>query len=272
MKHYTRIFPLVVLGFFVFIVISAGCSEVKKYVGPKYESISYDEKIFNVIYPLNIEIIGQTGNIEVYNWDEKAVKFEITKKIKDIKNDNLNDKLKNFKIIADCKEEKDVLFEWKYEGPKKGVLDQSIDLKVYLPKKVESIKCRLDIGKIKIYDDLKCDIFADLNMVNIEINRFEGKLNLKGEMSNLKLSSGMLKSRTEVKINMGNINIKAEYEINGSYYFETKMGNVDLVLPLNSMVSFENTGYVQVNEFKAEGYPTKIKVKSDMGRICINKY
>jgi len=254
------------------VIIFTGCSNVKKYIGPKTEVISYDEKIITVANPVEIAITGQTGNIEVYNWDEKEVKFEITKKIKGSKDENINEKLKNIRIISNIKGETDISFEWKYEGPNKGPLDKSVDLKIYLPKKVRLIKYKLDIGKIKIYDDVKYDIFADLNMANIEINKFEGRLNIKGEMSNLKISGGLIKSGSSVKLNMGNINIKAECEVNGSYEFETRMGNIDLALPVNSSVSFENNGYVQINEFEAEEYPTKIKIKSEMGRICINKY
>ena len=35
---------------------------------------------------------------------------------------------------------KEYIFEWKYEGSNKELLDKSIDLKIYLPKKVQSVK------------------------------------------------------------------------------------------------------------------------------------
>lgn len=257
-------------------MIFTGCNNVKKYIAPKVDYISYDEKIIAVKNPINVEIRGQTGNIEVYNWDETKVKFEITKKIRSVQDENISDRLKSIRINTNVEGENNIpsniSFEWKYEGLKKDPLEKSVDLKLYLPKKVQSVKYKLDIGKIKIYDDVKYDIFADLNMANIEIGKFVGRLELKGEMSNLKISGGLIKNDSSVKLNMGNINIKAEYEINGSYEFETKMGNVDLALPLNSIVSFENEGYVQINEFEEEEYPTKIKVTSKMGKICINKY
>ncbi len=272
MKGY--IYKIILIGteLLLLLTIFIGCGNIKKYMAPKTEFISYDERIFVVTNPAEIIITGQTGNIEVYNCDDKEVKFEITKKIKGFKDESINDKLENIRIITNIDEERNISFEWKYEGSNKELLDKSIDLKIYLPKKVQSVKYRLDIGKIKIFDDAKYDILADLNMANIEINKFEGRLNLEGEMSNLKISGGLIKSGSVVKLNMGNINIKAECETNGCYEFQTKMGNIDLALPLNSKVSFENDGYVQINEFETEDHPTKIKLGSEMGRICINKY
>ncbi len=272
MKGYIYKMILIGTGLFLLLTIFIGCSDIKKYMAPKTEVTSYDERIFVVTNPVAIRITGQTGNIEVYNCDNKEVKFEITKKIKGLKDESINDKLKDIKITTNVETEGNISFEWKYEGPNKEPLDKSVDLKIYLPKKVQSIKYKLDIGKIRIFDDAKYDIFADLNMANIEINNFEGRLNLEGEMSNLKISGGLIKNGSVVKLNMGNINIKAECETNGCYEFRTKMGNIDIDLPLNSKVSFENVGYVQINEFETEDHPTKIKLGSEMGRICISKY
>ena len=276
MKKYNIVLSPVglLIPFIASCFLLTACEKAEKYVGAKTEVISYDEEIFEVSYPVNIEISGEIGNIEMYSWNEKTVKFEITKRIKGYKEYDLNRELDNFKIEVKDSDENNIFFGWKYKGEKKnrGILDHSVDVTVYLPKRVENIKCQLDIGKIKIDDDLKCNLFLELNMANIEINKFQGKLYLKGDMSNLKISEGLLSNGSEVKINMGNINIKAGYETYGTYSFETKLGNIDLNIPSNSMISFESSGYIQVNEFELQEYPTKIKLKSEMGRICINKF
>jgi DUF4097 and DUF4098 domain-containing protein YvlB len=271
LKYIVQMFVTVAFYIFLFIGLFMGCGNPREYISSKKEYVAYDEITYNIIYPVNVEIIGQTGNIEIYNWDEKAVKFEIAKKVR-VADESFNDKLGNIKIISSCEKKKDIILEWKYEGPKSDDLDNYVDLRISLPKKVESIKCKMDIGKVKIYDDLKCELFADFNMVNIKINKFEGKLKLNGEMSNIQINEGTIKNGTEVKVNMGNINIKANYEIGDSYYLETKAGNIDLALPSDLAVSFENNGYVQVNEFEPGDYPVKIRVVCDMGRICIYKY
>lgn len=80
MKEYLFRMIQLASGLFLLIMIFTGCNNVKKYIAPKVDYISYDEKIIAVKNPINVEIRGQTGNIEVYNWDETKVKFEITKK------------------------------------------------------------------------------------------------------------------------------------------------------------------------------------------------
>ncbi|NLC69549.1 MAG: hypothetical protein GX754_12380 [Clostridiaceae bacterium] len=272
MKYLIKNPVSIALCFIFFAGALAGCRSVEEYIIPKKEYIAYDEIKYNVVHPVNIEIIGQTGNIEIYSWDEKAVKFEIAKKVR-LADESLGDKLtKNIKIITNCENEKDIILEWKCEGQEGSILDYQVDLKVLLPKKVESIKCKIDVGKVRIFDDLKCELFADFNMVNIKINKFEGTLKLKGEMSNLEINEGTIKNGSEVKVNMGNIKIKANYEAGGSYYLETNVGNIDLTLPSDLAVSFENNGYVQVNEFEPGNHPVKIKTACGMGRICIYKY
>lgn len=253
-------------------IFCTGCNHVSSLCLPKLENTTYEEKTFIIEEPVRLEIVGQTGNIEIYNQKGEEVRFEITKKIKCSRNENLEKKFENFEIITKKNEIGEIFLEWKYKGQNKKPLDKSVDLRIYLPKKIKSITCKLDIGRIKIYDDVRYNILANLNMANIDINRFEGVLVLQGEMSNLKINGGLLKSGSKVNINMGNINIKTQCENNGVYEFQTKIGNVDLAFPVNSKICFENRGYVQNNDFEIKDYPVKILVESEMGRICINKY
>jgi len=147
-----------------------------------------------------------------------------------------------------------------------------LDLKIYISKKVRNIKISLELGKIIIHDDLRCNIFADLNMANMEIKNMEGLIEFRGDMSNIKILGGTLYDGSNIKINMGNIDVKFEYQEGGNYEFITKTGNIDLHLSENSKINLDIEGYVQKNEFENGNFPTKIRLKTDMGRICINKY
>ena len=254
-------------------LISTGCEIKSEYIGLKKENISFDEIIFNVEQPPEIEIYGDTSNIEIYNWDEKTVKFEIFKKIKRTYSSEkkLNADYEKFKIHTKQEGNK-ISFEYKYEGEEINTLDQCMDLKIYLPQKVKLLKLSLDLGKIKIHDDLSCDVLADLNMANMEVKKFEGMINFEGDMSNITISNGFIYTGSKVIVNMGNIDLKFDYQKGGEYQFNTKMGNIDLTIPKSSEINLESTGYMQKNEFLTGEYPTKFNVKTDMGRICIDKY
>ena len=265
----------ILLTFIIYLlpIFLSGCGACKKVTGHIKESISYDEKIIIFERSPEIEISGDAGNIEVFNHEEKSVKFEILKKIKRVytSQEELESDFKKFNITTEYKADK-ILLKFKYDTNKLNPENQSIDIRMYIPKNIKSIDFKLSSGKIKIYDDLNCNIFADLNMASMDIKKMNGILNFKGEMSNIKISCGTIKNGSIVKVGTGNIDIKSEYEEGGYYEFETNTGNIDLSISSNFNISFESTGFVQMNEFKMGEFPTKIKVKSDIGRICINKY
>jgi hypothetical protein len=129
----------------------------------------------------------------------------------------------------------------------------------------------MDIGTVKMLDDLETDLNLETNMVNVDIKRLKGKLNLKGDMGNLRLENGKLKSDSSVSLNLGNIEIKSEYE-EGRYEYKTGTGNIDLEISKEASISFENLGTVEANDIKQGDYQTIIKNSTDMGRITIKKY
>jgi len=49
-------------------------------------------------------------------------------------------------------------------------------------RKLKNLKLKTDIGNIKFYDDIKGVLNADINMANMEINRFVGVVNIEGDV------------------------------------------------------------------------------------------
>jgi hypothetical protein len=168
-------------------------------------------------------------------------------------------------------ENNDFYFISSYNGPIKNQIDRAVDLSITVPKDIKSISCQLDVGKIKIHDDIKCELKLKINMANIDINRFDGIISLEADMSDLRISGGRLKDGSNVKINMGNIQVKAELE-EGCYDFDTNMGNIDLSFPAKSDINLETIGTVEQNEFISSSSLVSLRVRSGMGRIEIKKY
>lgn len=230
------------------------------------------EKTIQTEKPYALHLSCDSANIEIYCWGEEKTKFEITKRIRGVQNkDVLEDMLDDYEILI-AQEGDYVSFKSKYHGKIKNPADFGIDLRLYIPKKIKSLECVLDVGKIVIYDDIKCDISALINMANASINRFEGRLNLKAEMCDLRILGGAIKKGSDVDINLGNIQVKAELENSNDYSFRTNVGNIDLSIPRETNVSFNAVGNVEASDFEHITDMEGIKIKSGMGRIAIKNY
>ena len=253
-------------------LLLSGCTKEEVSFGPKTEVTAYSEEKLIVDNLIELSIESDYSNIEVYTWDRDETKFEITKRVRGIyKKEILNEKLKDFSIVITPANNK-ILYKSKYKGSIKSPADKSADIKVYMPKKVRLMSCKLGLGTLKIHDDIKGELRIDTDTANIEINRIVGKASIKGNMGNVRISSGRLESGSSIIEKLGSIYIKAELEEAGEYMVETGVGNIDLLLPAYSKASFESIGDVQINEFEALFSTSKMRLKSDMGKISIMKY
>lgn len=261
-----------VLGIFITYALLTGCENTEGVLGPKKEVSAFSEQRFEVTKPLDLTLDIDSGNIEIYSWDKEELSFEVTKRVRGPKDSTkLESGLKDFQI--DSKQEgKKIYFKSKYKQKVKSPQDIRIDLKVMMPKRVNSIRLVLDVGTVKMYDDIQCDLDMKVNAANTEINRFEGKINLKGDMGNLTINNGRIKDGSDVTVNMGNISIKSAYEEGTNSAFKTGVGNIDLLVPSSSKISFEPIGTMEVNQLIPVRSATKVKMKSDMGKLSIKKY
>lgn len=267
---------VLLLVFLAFFILLSACQSGSTVIGPKREVSSYSEKALTVNTPAELDVTGDIGNIELFTWDKKEVKFEITRRLRGLQEKAvLENQLKDFSIKTEENENK-IVFVFKYTGSIKSPFDKSVDLKIFAPKKVSLMRYTLDTGSIKLYDDTDCDLYAELDMVNVEINKFNGTINLKGNMCNLRIGDGVIKSNSSIKLGMGNIDIKARFEETKAgqqnFILDTDMGNIDLRLPADTLLGFENIGTVAVNEFFSDGIPSNVRVRSGMGKISIKKW
>ncbi|HOM02088.1 MAG TPA: hypothetical protein PLH43_04585 [Acetivibrio sp.] len=263
---------IIILAALVQLVILSGCTSSKTVLGPKKEVNSYSEETVEVEKLLVLDIFCDSGNIEMYTWDKDKVKFEMTKRVRGTEDEEtLKQKFENFSIDI-SQNENNVIFRSEYKGKDKNPIDKSIDLKIYVPKAEKTLNLKLDTGNIKFYDDIKGVLNADINMANMEINRFLGVVNIKGNVGNVIISNGKIYGTSGIIKNIGSISVKAELQEGGDYTFKTGTGNIDLMLPKYSKISFESVGELEVNEFSDFSHPTKAKVETSMGKIAITSY
>jgi hypothetical protein len=265
-------YRILLLFMAVIVLLGSGCSSQNISAGPKREVEEYTEKTIPMTGLPSLNISIDSGNLEIYSWEKKEVKLEITKRVRGLQTEELlKKKLGDFNI--DIKEDEGkISFKSVYKGSIKNPVDRSTNLRVYVPRKTGSVDCSLKVGKIKFYDDIKCDLSFKIDRANVDINRLVGKLTLKADMCDLKISGGKMFGDSSVKINMGNIYVKSEFEDEGIYTFDTGMGSLEVNLPDGSPVTFECVGSLEVNEFSKTGYPSKVSLRSGMGKIAVRKY
>jgi hypothetical protein len=179
--------------------------------------------------------------------------------------------LENFKIATE-KNGGRVVFNSEYKGSIKNPSDKSVDLKVYIPKKVDSIDIKLDTGTIKFFDDVRSEINLNVDSVNVDINKLIGRVIMVADMGDLRISGGKLESGSSIKTNFGNIRVKTELEETGEYYFGTNVGSIDLSLPEGTEFDVEAKGSIRSNEFEQCFSGAKIKLESKMGDINLTRY
>lgn len=273
--------------------ILSGCGIAYGKTDTKIAVSSYSENTIKLKGKYNLDISCDVGNIDVYTWNRDEIKFEITRRASGTyKKELLMEKLENFDI--EIKSDNDTVFmKSVYKGGNKDFYGVIVNYTVYMPKAIDYVNYRIGEGELKLYDDMQGVLNAKLDNADIQINRFDGILNICGEEGDVKLSSGKIKGNSKVNKKVGNIIIKAEFDENGEYSICTGLGHIELLAHTRSKISFETVGELTINEFEGnvlktsneinhkqkQGYNSsnedkvaKVRLKSGLGKISIKKY
>jgi len=262
----------VILSQIILVIMVSGCTVSSVDIGPKREVASYSEEMIEAVQPLQVNIDVDSSSIEIYSWDKNQVKFEMTRRIRGILKKELMEKqLEDFNVSIK-QYSSTISFKSKYKGSISNPIDRSVDLKIYIPKRINSIDIKMEVGRIKFIDDIKCDLNAEIDMANVDINNFEGRINFNADMGDLRIANGEIDSGSYVNLNFGNMYIKTRLVNSGEYSFETNSGNVDLLFPTDSNVNLESTGNLGTNDFLPDKNAPGVKVRSGMGKITVTKY
>ncbi|MHB8062052.1 MAG: hypothetical protein ACYDG2_05355, partial [Ruminiclostridium sp.] len=161
--------------FIILIVIITGCENSEGMASPKHGLSLYKDSAIEISKDINtIDINIDSGNIQIYCWDKKEIKFEAKHNIRDNKtSEELEKQLKKFSIISK-EQENTFLFAVDYKGNIKNTQDIYTDIKLTLPRRIKKIDITQQIGVLKIEDKFEGDISAQLDSVNSEIKAMTG--------------------------------------------------------------------------------------------------
>ena len=254
-------------------IIMCGCGDKAADATLEHEReacLWYTERIA-ALESMNFEIGCRSCTIEIYSSGSSEIVFEIKKKAKGAYTaEKLEDELEYFDILLKSNGG-GITFKTYYRGRLKEHIEFGVDLRVYVPKNTRSLCCKLNEGVIIISDALECDFKVEAKKATIEMNHFEGKMDIKSDVCNLRVSDGKLKTGSVVEAGKGNIFVKSEYGIEGDYFIKTGIGNIDLIVPPKMNAYIESVGTFEKNEIGTGDFPLKLRLETGMGRITVKK-
>ena len=255
------------------VIAFSACGQKKTDVYiPRREVSVYSEKSVPVVFPYQLFIQCDYGDFEFYNWDEKAVKFEITHRVRAGKTeDELAEMLKKFSTVTSEKAGR-ISFLCSYGGKDGNYQDTFSTVRIFMPGNPGAVEGTLKEGKLTFYDDLNCRLELDTGKADVEINRLKGIVEYTGKSGNLRISSGELYNGSSITTSTGNIRIKSYFECPGSYTFHTGTGIIDLGLPSDLNAVFESSGRVNTNEVSVSDASSRFLLKCGLGKINIHRF
>ena len=271
-KIIIKVYLLLFLSLTVFFCISA-CNNKDSGEGyPRREVSAYSEKTINTAPQFSLDMECDFGNLEFYRWERQEIKFEVTHKVRESKPvDELSKLLGYFSIKATEKAGKvSFICNYKERG---GKYENTFSVvRVFLPRKPVSVNCRLIQGRMTFYDDLETILKLDAVKAEININKLTGKVNYTGDDTYFNISAGYINSNSSVVTKNGNIRIRADFEIPGTYTINTGTGIVALDLPESLNAVFENNGMIDTPESTESAVCSRFLIKQNVGKVDISRF
>lgn len=229
-----------------------------------------DFEISRLTDTVNINI--DSGNVQIYCWDEKKIKLESKHTVRDYKTpEGLENLLKKYSIET-SEQNKIFTVNIKYKASIRKDQDIYTDLKLTLPKRIKNLNINQQSGSFIIEDKYEGNLTARFDSVNSEIKTIKGQVNIKCSKGNTRVNSGKLSNGSYIDVESGNIFIKGECQEQSNYAFRTQAGNIKLFFPLNSDMLIESFGTVQNNQFSGVEGSIKVEAYAKMGKISVDGY
>jgi len=259
--------------FIILIVIITGCKNSRSIVIPKHGASLYKNSSIEITKGINtVDINIDSGNLQIYCWDNKEIKFEAKHTIKDNKtNEGLEKLLKKYSIRSE-EQENTYFLTVDFNGKIKNAQDIYTDMKLTIPRRIKKINISEQFGSLIIEDKFDGNIAAKLDSVNSEIKSLKGQLFYECKTGNLILNSRNLLNGSSVNIASGNIFVKAQCQEQSKYSFKTQVGNIKLNFPVNSNILLKSFGTVQNNQFTGIEGNIEVETSTKMGKISVNGY
>jgi|GEM_PF-3596900 len=256
----------------MFSILISGCGQQSE-TTHKQSSYRFENsqiKLSREVRTLNVSI--DSGTLQIYCWDKPDIGIKTKHIVRDNKSlEQLQKFLEKFKVEVKIKEGI-CYITVNYNGKIKNSNDVLTEIELSIPRRINSLEILQDKGNFIIQDLFEGNINATLDTVNTEIKSLSGGLILHCTKGNVYLNSGKLAGGSEVKVDSGNLRVKAECQKKCDYTFETKTGNIELTFPRETELTLDIYGTISHNQFAGSEGDINVKASSKLGKISINCY
>ena len=258
---------LQIMGLIILCIALTACRSVDSSTEPRQEVSSYEERIIDANLPVQLKLDCDYGEFEVYNWDRKQVKFEITRRIRGSKKKELLEKQLDKQKIEIQKEEKLISLKGKAGVESADYPDCCVVVRIYVPRRVVEIDCYLVEGQMRFLDDMKCNLKISAKKADVEVNSLEGNIKYIADEGWVRISAGELGKDSGIWTGKGNIFVAAACIEGGEYTMDTGNGMIRLEIPKDMEAVFEYLGADENINSQEITNPARFKLRSGIGKI-----
>lgn len=258
--------------FLIITILFTGCGQ-QAVTLHKQDSYQYKNSTIELnkkVKSLNISV--DSGKLQIFCWDKPEISCEIKHTVRDKKTDEQLQKLLNKFSVKSTVKDNTFYISVDYGGKIKNSNDILSEIKLTIPRRINSIELVQQQGSFVVEDKFEGSIKAELEAASAEIKALYGSMSVRCENGNVRLNSGRLTGASEVKIENGNIYIKAECEDKSVYSFETGTGNIELTFPVTAAISLDTEGTISHNQFTGSEGDIKVRANTKFGKMSINGY
>ncbi len=264
---------LTVYFLFLFItILLAGCGRqaVALHKQGTYQYKNSTIELSKKVRKLDISV--DSGKLQIFCWDKPEITCEIKHTVRDKKTDEQLQKLLNKFSVKSTVKDNICYISVDYDGNIKNSNDIFSEVKLTIPRRINSIELVQEQGSLVVEDKFEGSIKAELEAASAEIKALYGSMLIHCENGNFRLNSGRLTRASEVKIEKGNIYVKAECEGKSTHSFETRTGNIELTFPVTAAISLDTAGTISHNQFTGSEGDIKVNASTKFGKLSINGY
>lgn len=248
-----------------------GCSKNEQAVQTLRQFDTTWQKMLKAENVTVLEIRGDTGDIQVFRWNRPEIGIEGKKIIRGAPSQDITaETLKLLNATADQNGER-VDIQFKYKGKEQKYLYHTIDMSIYVPSTVQEIKLSQKEGKFRLRDEFSGSLEAQVDAVDMDMGRVEGKVNIQNGSGHIHIAGGWLKNGSYIQAEEGWIKLLTGFDQGQDYHIGTTWGNIYLQIPQSCSASLQTQGAVEGQLPDDTEAAVRVNVSTEMGRIHIDQ-
>lgn len=217
-----------------------------------------------------LDIDLEVGKIEIEYGDTKNIDIDVKYTSNGISEEKVSAALENAKITAEVKD-KTVYIKSSEKDFDTRFVNLTADLDITLPSEFSDFVIESDVGDVRL-DKLKgsFDISADVG--NVKLDSLVGVFKINADVGNIDCDNLTIKDDSEIKANVGNIDVSVESVSECDVEISANVGDADIdTQGLNFTEKAQSKDYVGKKKEIVIDDKCTVTLKADVGNVKASK-